>query len=133
MIHPLQPLAPIQRLGWLKHFSRIKCAKSFARFVAGALYDVTVENVGVSHEEIRIRHDGDAEMVTLSGSDLLIKIADGEGEKHRFLAAPKSKLYMIHDLPFLVEHFHIPAIPDLGAMRPRELEALKKKLRALES
>lgn len=143
MNHPLQPLTPMQRLGWLQHFTRIRCTQKFASFVPGQSYPVTTSTAAVNHSETRLQRDGMPAAVILTGWDLLVKISATpienrkskieNSEVHRFLARPQSIHPWIHDLSFLIAHFAIPEILDLAALNSAAFRNYQEKLRALES
>lgn len=130
----------MQRLGWLQHFTRIRCTKPFDAFRKGLLYPLSTSTVTVDHSETRLQRDGLPAAVILTGWDLLVKIAAAEiGTEnsdscvHRFLARPQSTHPWIHDLPFLIEHFQIPEILDQAALNATAFLGYQDKLRALES
>ncbi len=74
-----------------------------------------------------------SETVVLTGCELMIVLTADNGWRHRFLAAPKKTHTIIHSFEFLVEHFHIPQVPDVAALNPNGFETFKARLRALES
>lgn len=130
----------MQRLGWLQHFTRIRCTKKFASFEPGQFYPVATSTVAVNHRETRLQRDGMPAAVILTGWDLLVKIsaaAIGSEQPdpcvHRFLARPQSIHPWIHDLSFLIAHFAIPEILDLAALNSAAFRNYQEKLRALES
>lgn len=130
----------MQRLGWLQHFTRIRCIKRFATFQKGTLYPLATSTAAVTHSESRLQRDGLPSAVILTGWDLLVKIAaaevgteNSESCVHRFLARPQSTHPWIHDLAFLIEHFQIPQILDQAALNPAAFLSYQEKLRALES
>lgn len=137
MNYPIQPLSPIERLGWLVHFSTLKCKKNFSAsgsqlFTVSKRYSFTASTVKVRRTERRARRDGIRSPVHLTGPDLYIKIADESARDHRFLARPATRNDIIHDFAFLVEHFEIPEIPDLASLHPKKFQEYKRRLRALE-
>lgn len=130
---PLQPLPPMQRLGWLPQSGTLKCLRSCVpAFLRYSPYDFTTEKVKVFSKERRARRDGVSEPVTYSGYELLIRVKDDHGEWHRCLPNPQGQHALIHDLEFLVEHFEIPEVPDLAALHPKKFAAYKRKLKKLE-
>lgn len=145
MLTPLQPLPPMQRLGWLQHFSSLKCKTGHTSQVTGHFlknrrYAIATETVRVESKERRARRDGSSEPVTYTGKDLLVRIQDEQGNWHRFLSNPPllqhsktPKHPLIHDFMFLVKHFEIPEIPDAAALQPKLFREMKQRLKALES
>ena len=141
MNYPIQPLPALQRLGWLIHFSSLKCRRTVSQlstfnsqpsFRAARRYPFTTETVKVRATERRAGRDGVSRPVHLTGLDLLVRLRDEQGQWHRFLTLPATKNEIIHDFRFLVEHFEIPDIPDLARLQPGRFREYKRKLRALE-
>lgn len=123
----------MQRLGWLPQTGQLKCSRScFPVFLRDSFYEFTTEKVKVFLKERRARRDGVSEPVTYSGYELLIRIRDNQGNWHRCLPNPQGQHALIHDLEFLVEHFHIPQVPDLAALHPKKFAAYKRRLKRLE-
>jgi hypothetical protein len=132
-MHPLQPLPPMQRLGWLPQTTELKCRRGApAAFTYGQRYSVTTEKVKVHLKERRARRDGISEPVTYIGLELLVRIKDNHGNWHRCLANPAAQHALIHDLSFLVEHFDIPPVPDLARLHPKQYNKNQRKLKELE-
>jgi len=130
---PLLPVAPYQRLGWMRHFKSLRCKKDCAGFTKGRDYPILVEDVRISHGERRLRRNGVRESVTLTGRGLMFVIKADNGWRHRFLDRPQDAHPIIHDFAFLVEHFTIPQVRDVALLNPKGFETYKARLRALES
>lgn len=143
--NPLQPLPPMQRLGWLPQATELRCRKSFfnpkmwagykhppACFAHGERYPITTEKVKVHMKERRARRDGISEPVTYTGYELLIRVKDNHGNWHRCLANPAGQHALIHDLVWLVRHFDIPKVPDLAKKHPKQFKEFQRRLKKLE-
>lgn len=133
MITPLQPLAPMQRLGWLPHFTKLKCRLAIEGcFRRGATYPMLTSIVKVESKERRTTRSGGTEPITIAGRDLLVQLRDDKGHWHRFISRPPFTHEILHDHAALVEHFDIPEIPDLAALQPKRFAEFKKRLKELE-
>jgi hypothetical protein len=127
----------MQRLGWLSNFKELRCRTSVpfdssVLFSRSRRYAITTERVKIQFKERRARRDGVCEPVTLTGSEMLVRIKDNAGNWHRCIASPAGKHALIHDLQFLVDHFDIPEVPDVAQLNPKQFAANKRALRALE-
>jgi hypothetical protein len=130
---PLLPLKPIERLGWMRHFPSLRCQRSCTRFTSGRDYAMRCETVKMVRPERRLRSNGAHQHVMLSGLDLIIFLTDDRGWNHRFLERPTITHPIVHSFEFLVEHFRIPEVPDVGTLEPDRLEMFRQRLRALET
>ena len=145
-MNPLQPLPPMQRLGWLPQRGQLKCIKTARNpkmwagyntppsfLDRGQLYDFTTEKVKIQIKERRARRDGISEPVTYAGVELLIRVKDNHGNWHRCLANPAGQHALIHDLSFLVEHFDIPQVPDVAKQHRKQFANFQRRLKRLET
>ncbi len=131
----------MQRLGWLPHFKELKCRRTVAAslcrgapiFTCDHNYPVTTERVKVQFKERRARRDGVSEPVTYTGSEMMVRIKDNQGNWHRCLPNPANTHALIHDLVFLVRHFEIPKVPDLATLHRKQFNHYKRKLKELEN
>jgi len=132
---PLQPLAPAQRLAWLVNHSLLRCKRSepAGHFLKGSDYAITTETARIQFKERRARRDGITEPVTFTGHELLVRLKDEKGNWHRCLPNPTATHELIHDFAFLVQHFHIPDVPDIAKATPKQFAAMKRRLKMLES
>ncbi len=94
---------------------------------------MATQTVRITFSENRNSELGTRKFCTLTGCELMIVLTADNGWRHRFLAAPKKTHTIIHSFEFLVEHFHIPQVPDVAALNPKGFETFKARLRALES
>jgi hypothetical protein len=130
--NPLQPLPPIQRLGWLIHFRDLRCRRSITTFRARRRYPITCETVRVQQRDRRTRRDGVTEPVIYTGQELFIRIKDNAGTWHRCLPTPANQHPLIHDFTFLIDHFDIPEVHDVATLNQKQFAANKRALKALE-
>jgi predicted RNA methylase len=118
---PFYPLNDVQRLGYLDEFESLACKKTLPGFREGHRYPITSRTIPIERRETRINLAGNPETIEVSGNELLIEIPGEGGTRHAFtfdienrnLAGLKP-----HDLQTLIEHFDIPAVPDIATLQP---------------
>lgn len=131
---PLQPLAPKQRLGWLQPSCTLVCFQELKpHWTQGKLYPAVIQRVGIQGGKIRRTRNGQDEELALSGEERLIRICDDKRDWHRFLPTTPLKHPLVHDWDYLVDHFIIPAVPDIAMHRPDEYQRYVERLKQLES
>ncbi len=121
---PFYPLNEVQRLGYLDEHDSILCRKALPGFIAGHRYTVTSRTVPIERRERRMNLAGEMDLVEVTGAELLIELT-GETERHAFTFDTKNKNITTtsHSLQTLVEHFEIPAVPDIATLRPDDYQA----------
>ncbi len=144
---PLYPLPPMQRLGYLDEEEFITCRKDLGlRYRSGTSYRVSSKTVKVRRMGQRPNLEGDMEDIEYSGQELALFIEDEEGLNLCFMEArlrepgitldfddAKERAHPIDfTLQELAEHFDIPDVPDIAALKPEEYAAQVEKLAQLE-
>ncbi|MGN6556355.1 MAG: hypothetical protein ACTHLW_21800 [Verrucomicrobiota bacterium] len=144
---PLYPLNPIMRLGYLDEHETILCERILGRnFTAGRRYPLRSQTVQVTRAGTKINNSGMPDDVEYSGQELAFYIRDNAGVERIFMDAQfreeNIRVNLLNDrkedgdkvkidftLQYLVEHFHIPEVPDVATLHP---DAYQRNLRLLD-
>jgi predicted RNA methylase len=158
---PLVALPPIQRLGYLDEESSILCTSSLEpNFVAGERYPLSARTVKVTRAGRKWNLSGGQDKVEYTGQELAFFITAGGREwcfmEGRLKTNPDVSLHCVekagwqpaklakagdstlagefidHTLQELADHFLIPEVPDIAAMRPTEYQVNLQRLAILE-
>jgi len=133
---PFYPLNPVQRLGYLDEFESLTCRKTLAGFSEGRRYSITSRTIPVERREKRLNLAGNPEEIEVSGNELLIEINDDHGTRHAFTFDTGNRNlsgFKPHDLQALIDHFDIPAVPDIASLQPDRYAALLADIDILEA
>jgi len=137
---PFLPLNPTQRLGWLDEVDSLTCSTDgLPGFTAGKTYRLITRTLLVRDRETRpnAAMPGGTEEVLVSGTELLAALRDDRKRQHVFChhTPPTDqipgRIHAIHHLDKLVDHFHIPEVPDIAALFPARFKKLKEQFAAL--
>jgi SNF2 family DNA or RNA helicase len=110
-------------------------------FTAGQSYPLRTQTIEVERRTSKPGMDGFDEEFLLKGKELVIFITDDDGREHGFIdrrhldkevKVGDGKAEFKFVLQDLVEHFHIPEVPDVAALNPARFEELQQELRAIE-
>jgi len=128
---PLYPLPKVQRLGYLEEEDSIRCEKDLGPFKAGKTYPITTETVEVTRKSFRMNLIGDEEEMEFTGYQLVTHVLS-DHEDHVFVDGScladgvtttlKHPASLTHVLQDLLEHFHIPEVPDVVAAKPQQYQ-----------
>lgn len=158
---PIVPLPPIQRLGYLDEESTIRCLAPLSHlFTQGHIYPLSARTVKVTRSGLKWNMEGGQDKVEYTGQELAFFItaggrewcfmegrlrADGialhEASKAGWTEPPRqagdpdgipAAAFIDFTLAELAEHFHIPDVPDIAAVRPSEYQANLEAIDALE-
>jgi len=132
-MHPLTPLAPHERLGWLDGAKVIRCSVGFADFEAGRLYPIQTRTQKIRSLTIRLC-EGKKERVLVTGDEFSIVVLDSLRRRNLFtdhLPPSKRGFYAIYSTEVLVDHFAIPHVPDIAEVDSSEYRRLVDHLSSL--
>jgi hypothetical protein len=140
-LSPIQPLKPIQRLGWLDDATTILCVKSTDGFRAGESYPVKTSNPIVERDATRLNIYGSLDDITLESSEFAVEITNDRGEPVVFMQAKFLRKHCsislrnrpTHDFDVLLEHFEPPHVPSLSELQPDAYSKNLAILRLLQS
>lgn len=133
---PLYPLAPVQRLGYLDEEDRIECrVDGLGPFQAGHRYPIETHTEEVSFETEIFDASGETNIVERTGRELVLKVWSAAKKtpdtEHRFIMGGKYQYEHtgtidgrdhVHTFADLVDHFHIPEVPDVAAANPEQYQ-----------
>ncbi len=125
---PLLPLPAAQRLGWLDEHSHLFCRLSMdSAFTRGSSYPINCGEISARRLTTKTTIQGTKAEVAITGSELLVTIRDEQGRDHSFFnwGGPDP---FAHSLEILIEHFHIPPVPDITQVLPSRFRKNKKAL-----
>lgn len=128
---PLLPLPDAQRLGWLDEHSHLLCRLSLdGAFTPGSSYPIDYSEITARRTISKTTIQGTKAEVAITGSDLLVTIRDDQGRDHSFYNGGNSGAAdpFAHSLEILIEHFHIPPVPDITQILPTRFRKNKKAL-----
>lgn len=132
-MHPLTPLAPHERLGWLDGSKVIRCSLNLNGFEAGRLYAIQTRTQKIRSLTIRLC-EGKKEKVLVTGDEFSIVVLDNLRRRNLFTDhAPPSRrgFYSIYSTEVLVDHFIIPHVPDIAEVEVTEYQRLVDHLSSL--
>lgn len=130
---PFYPLNDVQRLGYLDEEDSIQCKAPLGRhFIPGNSYALTTSTRKVTRKGTKYSILGERQETELTGIELFITITDGEGAGHDFTHLCEKKDEYAHDLETLIQHFNIPAVPDIAMLKPEQYERNLRRLEELE-
>lgn len=125
---PILPLPDAQRLGWLDEHSHLLCRLSMdSAFTRGSSYPINCGEISARRLTTKTTIQGTKAEVAITGSELLVTIRDEQGRDHSFFnwGGPDP---FAHSLETLIEHFHIPPVPDITQILPARFRKNKKAL-----
>lgn len=125
-IHPIQPLKPIQRLGYLRYRDTILCRKSWNGFRAGQSYPVGTKTVRATWRSLRTNMDGGDDVVELGSQELAFYITNDRQEQVGFISEKYRRGDVVlgdatefnHNIGDLLNHFEPPDVPDVARVFP---------------
>lgn len=154
---PLYPLPKIQRLGYLEEEDSIQAIEDFCIdevpvFRRGHSYPLRTKTIAVKRKGTKLNLVGEPESLEYTGQELATWVKDDPGEDHCFLDAralangvelpplfdyrsgeprlPSER--RVHPLQKLVDHFHIPDVPDVAAANPDGFKLALERLQQLQ-
>lgn len=125
---PLLPLPDAQRLGWLDEHSHLLCRLSMdSAFTRGSSYRIECGEISARRLTAKTTIQGTKAEVAITGSELLVTIRDEQSRDHSFFSGGGPNPFA-HSLETLIEHFHIPPVPDITQILPACFRKNKKAL-----
>jgi len=118
---PFTPLSAEQRLGWLDEVTHLVCKAHFHAFTPGTPYRIKCEEVTVERLIKRKSLQGVLEDVLITGNELVATMQDDSGCHHAFChteIVADIHIHALHNLQAIVDHFIIPAAPDIAKVYP---------------
>ena len=144
---PLYALSDVQRLGYCDEEKFIRCKKElrtqkdYLLWAPGLTYEMRTKTVTVERTTEKPNLAGEMETILLSGAELVIEIKGEDNEFHSFLdqrhrrdgvtvtlVGSYSEWKTEFNLQDLLEHFHIPDVPDVSVTSVETYEANKALL-----
>lgn len=130
---PFYPLNDVQRLGYLDEEDSISCRTPLGTgFIPGKIYPIATSTRKVTRKGSKLSLLGERQELELTGMELFITITDGSGAAHEFTHLCEVKDEYHHDLECLIQHFVIPQVPDIAALKPDQFERNLQRLEELE-
>ena len=145
---PLYPLAPVQRLGYLDEADTIRClADGLGPFQAGHSYRIETRTESATYLATINDSKGDRNEVQRLGKELILLVFPDDDSAHdpvtghRFILGGGKYRYesekdwpadRVHTFADLVDHFHIPEVPDIATVQPDRYQSHLAQLDRIE-
>jgi SNF2 family DNA or RNA helicase len=133
---PLQPLAPLQRIGYLVKHTSLKCVESMPGFIVGRDYRMACENNYVIWDATKPNLQGGVDELEITASEFTVILTNDRGQSVRFMRRlPKAAT--VADKPDyhfadLVAHFDIPEVPSVEDLYPELVAMYRARIGEIE-
>lgn len=130
---PFYRLSDVQSLGYLDEEESILCTTTlFPHFIKGKSYPINCYTEKIQSDGEKFNLKGETEKITLHSQELVVRITGEDTATCTFhvnKADGDTDKYTIADL---VQHFHVPAPPDIATTNPDLHAALTAKLAIIQ-